>query len=231
MYCVNCGVKLADSEKKCPLCGVAAFHPDIERKVTESTYPQKNKPEKTVYNHLAEIIATLLFLLPLFTVLVCDFQISGGISWSGYVIGALIVLYVSFVLPAWFKNPNPVIFVPVAFTVIGVYVLYINFAVDGDWFLSFGFPAVGGFGLIVTAATVLLRYVKRGLFYILGGTSIAFGAYVVLLEFLMYVTFDPIKFIGWSFYPLITFTLIGGFLIFLAVSRTAREIMERKFFI
>ena len=29
MYCVKCGVELADSEKKCPLCGTPVFHPDI----------------------------------------------------------------------------------------------------------------------------------------------------------------------------------------------------------
>ena len=32
MYCVNCGVKLADTEQFCPLCGVKALHPDVERK-------------------------------------------------------------------------------------------------------------------------------------------------------------------------------------------------------
>ena len=26
-YCVNCGVKLAPSEKKCPLCGVPVVNP------------------------------------------------------------------------------------------------------------------------------------------------------------------------------------------------------------
>ena len=39
MYCANCGVKLADTEKKCPLCGVMAFHPDIVRPEGESFYP------------------------------------------------------------------------------------------------------------------------------------------------------------------------------------------------
>mgnify|MGYP001071229356 CR=1 FL=1 len=27
MYCVNCGVELADSETVCPLCGTRVFHP------------------------------------------------------------------------------------------------------------------------------------------------------------------------------------------------------------
>ena len=29
MYCIKCGVELADSEKVCPLCGTRVFHPDL----------------------------------------------------------------------------------------------------------------------------------------------------------------------------------------------------------
>ena len=29
MFCVKCGVALADSEKACPLCGTRVFHPDL----------------------------------------------------------------------------------------------------------------------------------------------------------------------------------------------------------
>ena len=29
MFCVKCGVALADSEKVCPLCGTRVFHPDL----------------------------------------------------------------------------------------------------------------------------------------------------------------------------------------------------------
>ena len=31
MYCVKCGVELADSQRVCPLCGTRVFHPDIPR--------------------------------------------------------------------------------------------------------------------------------------------------------------------------------------------------------
>lgn len=30
MYCIKCGVKLADSEKKCPLCNTIVCHPEFE---------------------------------------------------------------------------------------------------------------------------------------------------------------------------------------------------------
>lgn len=44
MYCVKCGVELADSEKKCPLCGTPVFHPDIPRNLSEPPFP----PDKRI---------------------------------------------------------------------------------------------------------------------------------------------------------------------------------------
>jgi hypothetical protein len=58
---------------------------------------------------------------------------------------------------------------------------------------------------------------------------IALGAFTPLIEFLMGFTFN-MHYIGWSIYPLVVLILFGGLLIYLAISRPAREIMKRKFF-
>ncbi len=39
MYCMNCGVRLGDSEKRCPLCGLRVYHPDLETPRGEPLYP------------------------------------------------------------------------------------------------------------------------------------------------------------------------------------------------
>ena len=31
MYCIKCGVELADTEKQCPLCGTLVYHPELEQ--------------------------------------------------------------------------------------------------------------------------------------------------------------------------------------------------------
>lgn len=54
---------------------------------------------------------TMLFALPLVTVLLCDWRLNGTVVWSGYVAGALVVLYVVVVLPLWFRRGTPVVFV------------------------------------------------------------------------------------------------------------------------
>lgn len=231
MYCANCGVKLADSEKVCPLCGITAFHPEIERGDGQRLYPEGKMKPHQVSPWGALIVLTTAFLLPLFTVLTADLQLSGTITWSGYVIGALLVSYVCCVLPFWFRRPNPVIFVPCSFAAVGLLLLYINYATGGSWFLTFAFPVTGAVALIVTAVIALVRYVGRGKLYIFGGAAILLGAFMPVMEFLMVLTFPRIGRMVWSFYPLVALVLLGGMLIFLAICRPARETMERKFFI
>lgn len=231
MYCIKCGVKLADTEKKCPLCATEVYHPALKQRPEEPLYPRSKHPHPPKQSLLLQSIATTVFILPLLLVLIADLRENAAVTWSGFVIGALLVGYVCVVLPVWFKCPNPAIFVPCGFTSVLLYLLYINLATDGDWFLSFVFPVGGSIAIIVTAMTTLLRYVHRGKLYIYGGTAIAFGGVLLMAEFLMDITFHIPKFYGWSLYPLTTLVLLGGMLIFLAICRSAREVMERKFFI
>lgn len=231
MYCISCGVKLADTERVCPLCGTAVFHPDIPAPQGEPLYPPHRYPVPMEKAKTGQIILTTVTLMALLITMVTDLQLSGGITWSGYVAGALIIGYIVLVLPLWFRKPNPVIFIPASFVAVVVYLLYINHVTQGDWFLSLAFPVTGYLGLVITAVAALLKYVGRGALYILGGAGIALGLLMPLLEFLIYITFDAIPLIGWSLYPLIVLGLLGGMLIFLAAHNSAREIMQRKFFI
>lgn len=231
MYCVNCGVKLSDTEKRCPLCGTTVYHPDIVRPEAEPLYPKNKYPESEERPWGMCIIVTAAFILPMIIVFLCDWQTNHMINWSDYVIGALFLVYVVLILPAWFKDPNPVIFVPCSFASLEAYLWYINESVNGAWFLSFVFPMVGGLGIIVTVVAALLRYVRKGKLYIFGGALIALGLHALWMEFMINYTFEITEFAGWSFYPLSVLVVLGGVLIFLGISRPARDTMERKFFI
>ena len=232
MYCIKCGVKLADAPNACPLCGTVPYHPEITCQESERLYPEHRYPASQLSPKGALIVTTtVLFLLPILITLLCDLQFNGGITWSGYVSGALAVMYVPLMLPWWFRRRNPVIFVPCTFVAMGLYLLYISLATGGGWFLSFAFPVTGTVGIIVTAVTTLLRYLTRGRLYIFGGAFIAIGGFFPVMELLMDHTFQVEDFLGWSFYPLAALVLLGGMLIFLAIYTPARETMERKFFL
>lgn len=233
MYCVNCGVRLADTEQVCPLCGVRAYHPDIQRAEAVPLYAAEHS--STNFHHVnskaAHVVITTAFVLAALSFLLIDLQIHAGITWGGIVSGAIILAYVLVVLPTWFRHPNPVVFSCCDFFAVGLYLWYVNQAVSGDWFLSFAFPVTGCMAVIGITVATLLCYLRRGKLYIFGGAFILLGLFMPLLELLIYITFDISKFFGWSIYPALVFVAVGGLCIFLAINRHAREAMERRFFI
>lgn len=176
-------------------------------------------------------VLTVLFVLPAVISVLCDWRMGNGIVWSGYVVGGLVVLYVAVVLPLWFKRPNPAIFVPIDFIVIGLYLFYINFATHGHWFLTFALPVTGAAMVLVTTMVVLLRYVPGGALYICGGALLGSGGFAVLLEWLLNVTFHLHDTFLWSFYPLAVCTVLGAMLLVIAICKPLRRSLHRKFFL
>ena len=229
MYCINCGVRLCDTEKKCPLCNTVVYHPDIKQKDVTPLYPVNKYPKQKPPSRTFNGAVLFLFLIPVIISFISDMKVNGRVTWFGFVAGAMGLFYVAFALPLWFQKPNPVIFVPVNFGAVAIYLSYINFAINGDWFISFALPVTAGIGLIITTLVTLTRYIKKGWLYIFGGCVIGFGAFMLLVEWLLVLTFG-ISFYGWSFYPLVAFVLLGGMLIYLGINKSAREIMERKLF-
>ncbi len=231
MFCIKCGVELADSEKICPLCATVVYHPDLKQNETEPPYPPYQKPQTRINRRGILFLITTVYLVLILNLFVCEFSIFDELNWSLYATGALLLSYVLIILPTWFRRPNPVIFVPCDFAAVGLYLLFISIHTSGGWFLSFAFPIIGIAALIVTAVITLCRYVRGGYFFIFGGTSLLCGAYIVLIEIFLTITFDPIAFYFWSVYPMIGFALLGIALIIIGICRPLRESLAKKFFI
>lgn len=202
MYCVNCGVKLENSEEICPLCGTEVCHPEIRIESENQLYPKGRMPEVKQRSDTFNGAVVIMFLIPVVVSFLADFYFDREIKWFGYVLGALIMGYTACALPLWFEKPNPVIFTPCVIAEAIVYLLYINCITNGNWFLSFAFPVAGGFGLIATTVVALLYYLKKGKLYIWGGAFTLTGGFIML----------------------------GGLMFYLAINKSAREMMERKLF-
>ena len=190
MYCIKCGVHLADTEKKCPLCETVVYHPDIEQKNGRELYPAgKMPPSESGRAFLCGAIL-ILFLIPLAVTFFSDFLYDGKIDWFGYVAGGLTLAYLIFALPMWFKKPNPVIFVPCDFAACAIYLFYIDLVTDGTWFFTFSLPLLGGITAITCTLVTLFRYLHRGKLYVLGGSVMALGALIFAVELLLDLTFS-----------------------------------------
>ena len=230
MYCIKCGVELADSEKSCPLCGTAVYHPDLYIKHTPALYPDVHDPKKKVSKKGIIFILSLICIIPVLVLLLVDMNITPGVTWSGIANLGIALLYAVFVLPMWFDRPNPVVFVALDFALAGGYLLYIDGYFGGGWFLSLAFPVCGLFLIICTTATALFKYLRRGRIYIYGGLMFALGGACMLIEFFVHITFGMRMFL-WSLYPAGALVLIGIAFIILAVCKPLRESLSKKFFI
>ena len=231
MYCIKCGVHLEDTEKSCPLCGTEVICPDRKSEGVSSLYPPyAGKVVEGMPRSGILFIISVLFFIPFLLCLICDYKINGELVWSGYASGAILLCYIVAILPAWFKKPNPVIFVPIDFAVTALFVNYINEKTGGHWFLSFALPTIGALCLLVTTVVTLTRYVRGGRLYIYGGATIFLGGLFVLAEFLMHVTFTIRRMFVWSLYPLSAFFIIGMMLIVIGICKPLKESLRKKLF-
>ena len=89
MYCVKCGVELADSEAKCPLCQTPVYLPGYEPS-EDRPYPKFDKPEPVNPRGIYFIISFICIIAAVIS-FVCDLNLGAGVSWSGYVIGGILL--------------------------------------------------------------------------------------------------------------------------------------------
>lgn len=228
MYCMKCGVRLAPGEETCPLCGLRAYHPDLPANEGDPLYPRRwvpPQPERSIFRFLI----TLLYLAGVAVCLLVDLNLCKRITWSGFALIGMGVAYLIFVMPLWFRHPNPIAFVPLDFLAVGLLLLYISLKTDGGWFLSFAFPVTGIYGILFTTALVLFRFIRRGRFLILGGCFIAFGCSSMLVEFFISITFGTKMFL-WSLYPTAVMSLVGIFFLLAGLIPSLGEGVRKRIF-
>ena len=229
MYCIKCGAKLSEGQTICPICETRVFHPEFVIK-EENTYPKiPFESEEINYRGLLFVI-TMIFLVPFILPILLELGWRSQVSWSGYASGGTLIFYTAFIMPYWFKKPNPVIFVPTIFALTIGLLLFICYKTGGSWFMSFAFPVVGVLGIIITAATALLYYVKKGCLYTIGGTLIALGLWSVLLEWDIRTSFNVSTPFFWSFAPLTVLAIVGIMLIVIAIVKPLKESLRKIFF-
>ena len=119
----------------------------------------------------------------------------------------------------------------IALPSIALFLLYVNYATGGHWFLTFALPVTGAAGLLVCAMVTLLRYLPGAALYICGGALILSGGLAVLVEFLLNLTFGLHDTFLWSIYPLAVGVVLGAMLLVIAVSKPLRRSLHRKFFL
>ena len=120
-YCVNCGVELANSEKRCPLCGVEAVNPADLRCPDgyDEAFPKTREPLESAFDRGMWIkIVSIVLALPAAICFVSNMLYHSADFWSLYVMGALAVAWTFCVSPFLFKRYFPLLWIVAATAVI-----------------------------------------------------------------------------------------------------------------
>ena len=146
-YCVNCGVELAPSEKRCPLCGVEVVNPAKPWTEPEAL-PYSDNAERIRRidrRYLAGLIS-LVLLIPAVVCMFCDI-LDGRLSWSLLVTGALLNVFVIFLVPMMLHRPSALLLIALDTVSTSAYLLLIRIACGlpasgKDWLLPLALPIV-----------------------------------------------------------------------------------------
>lgn len=232
-YCVNCGVELADYIKKCPLCNTEVQNPNKPYDPqSETDYPEtmiKAKNKISPYSVLA--LLAMIFLLPTIVCLLIDINMDPLITWSGYVISALLLLYTLIAIALLSKGIPIIISELLAIFAITLFTAYINHMTGGDWFLAFGLPIIAAFGLCLISMTIADKLLR---ITVLGKIAFSFmlsGVFAILIEILISYNFYASIRLSWSMYPLAVLLICGTILLYIDKNIALKRKLTKRFFL
>ncbi len=102
-FCVNCGVKLKESEKVCPLCNTKVINPNNLKGFDKPVYSLLVDEYNKINHKFVCGLITVILIAVSFITIFCNLIFTGSLSWSIYVLFSIIYLdsKLSFAL---FKN-------------------------------------------------------------------------------------------------------------------------------
>ena len=164
-YCVNCGVELDKTCKVCPLCNTKVINP---KQPPDTAAP---KPFPSLEGHAEQVprrdITILMTVILATTAVVCGllnlFFFQFG-SWSLYVIGICVVLWIFF-LPLFFSAKlNPYVSLFLDGLSIAMYFGIIACLHPGrGWYVQLAVPIIGIITVLFLIFAFCLRYRHRSI--------------------------------------------------------------------
>ena len=231
-YCVNCGIELAPSEKSCPLCGTPVFNPrDPNPKRDYHPHPKKvEKIIKDADRKYMVTLATIFLLVPVAISLICDWALTGGITWSAFVFTSAIIAFIFMLLPLWFKNPAP-IFCALVDSVTVIWFLYtLNKLTEGHWFASLALPISSAVCAAAIIFVFIHNYGHAGKLAKLAVMFFISGATLVAIELAINHAVLGRYTLNWSLYTLVPCIALGICSLIIQHRSNLKERIRRKLY-
>ena len=232
-YCVQCGVELARDLARCPLCQTEVLNPN-QPPVCEPENEQPDNIEQAISRldkGYARQLSVILMLIPMVVVLIID-VLDGGLTWSPFVIGALVMAWCFFVVPVVFRAKKPYLYITLDVLALCGYLALIAFMVDGfSWYLNIVLPLLVLIGAITLLAILVIRRVKVVKLYRGAAFFILLALFVLGLEIIVDLAVRGRVDLGWSVYSGIPLVVIALTAIALEQNKGLKEAIRKRLFI
>ena len=231
-YCVNCGVELAKGEKKCPLCDTEVINPRSPYESSASRpYPERlEKISKKIDKKYFALLAGVILLIPIGLTMLCDIIATHGITWSIYVAGAGIVIFVAAILPFYFKKYYTVRFLAANGAAILLYLKFIEKNADGNWFLPIGLPITVVVTVITTAVITLIKKKRPPLFVSTAIILLSAGIMCVCIDIIIKAASGRSAVPIWSSYVMFSCLFVSILALILEKRKRLKEEIKRRLF-
>lgn len=236
-YCVNCGVELDKSAKKCALCGTRVINPnEPQKKENAEQTPFSEKPfvPAEIKRRFVAYVITMVMLIPNIVCTFLNAVIYKGSFWSFYVSTTSFLLWVLFVFPFYTKKLRP--YLMWFLDTLGVCAYVFFFFVMGyegkeKWYFSTALPIILSAAALTLFFMLWIRSKKRHwmlkflvltidftIFSFLCGTILEYGSGIKY-------AFDIGVIVS------VCFAALAGFLAYCYFSRHMRAWLSKRFFV
>lgn len=145
-YCVNCGVELDKSAKKCVLCNTPVYNPK-ENVPLDAPTPFSQTPieiHSSVKVKFTAIIISFIILIPNIVCMLLNLFLQPDYLWFIYVSATSFLVWVTFVFP--FITPKRKPYLMWAFdslaTALYIFVFYALNSKDEGWYYAIAIPTI-----------------------------------------------------------------------------------------
>jgi hypothetical protein len=231
-YCVNCGVELGESEKKCVLCNCEVVNPKQKSAgAYVSPYPVKTDDITTKENRkFYAILLSALFALPSIICFFLNILYFKEIFWSIYVISVFFFIWVCTVIPILLKKLNVMVYLFFDYLSLIMLVFIIeNFFFDYGWFLPLAFPMLTSLlGFTVIMAILIQKHKIHG-FQIPGMILILSGFLCAVIDFFLSMHFENAFRISWSIFTMVPTIIVALIFFIIEKNDNIKEELIKRF--
>lgn len=159
-YCVNCGVELDESAKKCALCDTPIYNPNQTEPKVETPFSSVAHIPDGVKKRFITALITAIMVVPNIICLFVNMFSRSGVYWFIYVLASSVLAWILFVFPFVTKKPRPYLMWGFNTLTVAayVYVFYAIYSHDRGWYYKIALPMIA---VVSVCALIFIIWARK----------------------------------------------------------------------